>query len=64
MKIIIESYPKTLERQMKWHGWFAWHPIRMSNDCVVVFVFVERRRVVEEDGHGLNQWSWEYRRAK
>lgn len=47
-------------RHIKWHRWFAWFPVNISDDEVAWLQYVERRAelLVGFDG---GYWRWDYR---
>lgn len=47
----IKRFFKTLDEQMKWHTWFAWHPC-VIEDKIYWLETVEARRV---------RYGWKYR---
>jgi hypothetical protein len=59
-----ETYCEKVEREAKWHRWFAWRPVRIgSHDCRWLET-VERRR--DPPGYFVSLYGpikniWEYR---
>ena len=41
---MILGHPKARLPVLEWHRWFAWYPVRVSDDYVVWLEFIERRR--------------------
>lgn len=51
------TYAEIVARVEAWHGWYAWHPVRVgSRDCRWLEQ-VERKGWMDRDGG----WNWEYR---
>ena len=49
------------DSRMTWHSWFAWFPVRISdNDCRWLET-VERRGNTEYYLDGKKYWNYEYR---
>lgn len=44
-----------------WHGWFAWHPVRLECGCLAWLRSVQRRRFKFADWFCFDG-QWEYRR--
>jgi len=47
-----------------WSKWFAWIPIYMDDETVVIFQWVERKGEYLEHGEDIWSgpcWKWEYR---
>lgn len=55
MTLKIDSNYKKYSEQKEWHTWFAWFPIRVSNDEVIWLQAVERKR---QNVFG----DWEYKK--
>ena len=58
------SREKKEERLAKWHGWFAWHPVKTIEGKVLWFVRMKRRCTGWSGGDswsGINDTrDWEY----
>jgi hypothetical protein len=56
---------KGVDKRERWHQWFAWHPVTLSNSggVRIWFEWIERR---EEwvCSHGGDTFEWEYRLPK
>jgi len=61
MKFNCESSIKKPDSRLTWHRWFAWHPVRISdNDCRWLET-VFRRGNQEYYYDGGEYWKYEYR---
>lgn len=57
-----ETWQEQQDRLMKWHTWFAWHPVRIgSHDCR----WLENiERIGTPPKWFDDPWTWEYRSLK
>lgn len=56
-----DSFPCIVCKKQKWHKWFAWFPVRVSEDEIVWLVCVERRSGFKSEWDYFDGWEWEYR---
>ena len=61
MKFNCGPFTKNLDSRLTWHHWFAWYPVRISdNDCRWLET-VDRRGNLEYYPGGERYWKYEYR---
>lgn len=53
------TYEEKLTKQMQWHEWFAWYPVRVSSRRRCWLETVERRKRI----NGINGRGWFQYRA-
>ncbi len=55
-----DRWDRIFDAKRKWHRWFAWHPVRVTHEKAVWWMFVERKGIPYNDMNGQH-WLYEYR---
>ena len=65
MKIKFLSERLRYNKTIKWHKWFAWYPVRISDESLIWLQYVQRKRITESTyldvKFGNDRVKFEYR---